>query len=47
MGALRSARDGLGLAVLRLDALDTPLRAGDTALTPRIPAWMRLPERPA
>ncbi len=47
VGALRSARDGLGLAVLRLDALDTPLRAGDTALTPRIPAWMRLPERPA
>ena len=47
VGALRSARDGLGLAVLRLDALDSPLRAGDTALAPRIPAWMRLPERPA
>ena len=45
LGTMRSSRDGVGLAVLRLDALkgDTPLTCGDAALTPRIPAWMRLP----
>jgi hypothetical protein len=46
VGEMRSGRDAQGLALLRLDALDrAPLRAGDTLLTPRIPAWMRLPER--
>jgi hypothetical protein len=33
-----------GLALLRLDALGSGLRAGDIALTLRIPAWAKLPE---
>jgi folate-binding protein YgfZ len=46
-GEVRSARDGLGLAMLRLEFLDAgPLTAGDSRLTPRRPAWLRLPERP-
>lgn len=45
-GEMRSGRDSLGLALLRLDALPrAPFRAGDTTLTPRIPAWMHLPAR--
>ncbi len=44
-GTLRSARDGIGLALLRLDALDVPLVAGAARLTPKIPPWMHLPER--
>jgi folate-binding protein YgfZ len=47
VGELRSAVPGLGLALLRLDSLDRPLACGDARLTPRIPAWMRLPERAA
>jgi folate-binding protein YgfZ len=48
VGTMRSAVDRrglkLGLAVLRLDALASgPLACGDAALTPTIPAWMRLP----
>ncbi|MDE2581347.1 MAG: folate-binding protein YgfZ [Rhodospirillales bacterium] len=43
-GTLRSAADGLGLALLRLDALDAPLTCGGARLTPRRPAWLRLPE---
>ena len=43
-GTLRSSRDGIGLAVLRLDALTAPLLCGGIPLTPRIPGWMRLPE---
>ncbi|MBR0679843.1 folate-binding protein YgfZ [Roseomonas eburnea] len=46
VGEMRSGRDGLGLALLRIGALDRgPFRAGETRLTPRIPAWMRLPAR--
>ena len=45
VGEMRSGRDGLGLALLRLDALDGPLACGTARLTPRIPVWMRLPER--
>jgi len=46
LGEMRSCRDGLGLALLRIEALDrAPLRAAGTVLTPRIPAWMRLPAR--
>jgi folate-binding protein YgfZ len=43
VGIMRSGRDQIGLAVLRLDSLDRPLRCGDATLTPRIPDWMRLP----
>ena len=45
-GEMRSGRDGQGMALIRLDALDrAPFRAGDALLTPRIPGWMRLPAR--
>ena len=44
VGTMRSGRDGLGLAVIRLEALNARLACGDARLTPRIPAWMRLPE---
>lgn len=43
-GSFRSGRDRLGLAVLRLDALDARLRCGEATLTPHLPAWMRFPE---
>ncbi len=45
-GEMRSARDGIGLALLRVDALEAlhggagPLRAGDAALTPLRPPYM-------
>lgn len=42
-GEMRSHQGGMGLAVIRLDSLDRgPLTAGDTRLTPRVPAWARL-----
>jgi len=46
VGSMRSSREYLGMALLRLDALETaaPLRAGDATLTPRRPAWMRIPQ---
>lgn len=44
VGTMRSGRDGTGLALLRLDALDAPLLCGGARLAPRIPAWARLPE---
>jgi folate-binding protein YgfZ len=44
VGTMRSGRDGLGLAVLRLEALTGTLTCGEARLTPRIPDWMRLPE---
>ncbi len=41
VGEMRSGRDGLGIALLRLDALDgRGLHCGDAVLTPRIPPWM-------
>jgi tRNA-modifying protein YgfZ len=45
VGTMRSGRDGIGLAVLRLDALNGPLACGEARLTARVPGWMRLPER--
>jgi hypothetical protein len=39
---MRSSRDGMGLATMRLEAVDVPLAAGDAALIPRVPVWMRL-----
>jgi folate-binding protein YgfZ len=45
VGTMRSAGDGNGLAVLRLEALSADrLDCGGAVLAPRIPAWMRLPE---
>ena len=45
VGEMRSSRDGRGIALLRLTALGAAgLRCGDAVLTPRIPAWMVLPE---
>ncbi len=45
LGTMRSAHDGTGMAVLRLDALKggAPLICGEATLTPRIPPWMNLP----
>ena len=48
VGEMRSGRDGLGLALLRLDALDgRALRCGEAALAARVPAWMALPKMAA
>jgi folate-binding protein YgfZ len=44
VGTLRSAVGALGLASLRLDALQKPLIAGNALLRPSIPGWMKLPE---
>ena len=47
VGEMRSARDGAGLALLRIEAVEAggPFRSGEAVLTPRVPAWMRLPTR--
>ena len=44
IGAMRSSRDDLGMALRRLEALAQPLECGHARLTPHVPAWMRLPE---
>jgi folate-binding protein YgfZ len=43
-GEMRSSRDGLGLALLRLDAVATggALVAGESQVEPMRPGWMRL-----
>ncbi len=41
IGTMRSGRDQLGLAVLRLDALDAALVCDGATLTPRLPDWLR------
>lgn len=49
VGEVRSASDGLALAFLRLDALETvepPLTAGSARLIPRPPSWLRLNGEP-
>jgi hypothetical protein len=45
-GEMRSSREGIGLALLRLEAVshDGKLIAGPAAITPMTPDWMRLPE---
>ena len=43
VGTMRSARNGLGLALLRLNALSTALRCEESIVTPMVPDWMRLP----
>jgi folate-binding protein YgfZ len=46
VGEMRSGRGALGMALLRLEALDgRALRCGEAALAPRIPGWMTLPGR--
>ena len=47
VGAMRSSRDDLGLAQLRIDALAQPLECGQARLTPRLPDWLRLPDAAA
>ncbi len=44
VGTMRSGRDQLGLAVLRIDALHDKLTCGDATLAARPPQWMTLPE---
>jgi tRNA-modifying protein YgfZ len=44
VGTMRSGRDQLGLAVLRIEALRSTLTCGDATLSPRVPTWMTLPE---
>lgn len=45
-GEMRSSRDSIGLALLRLEAIGkgAPLAAGDTTIEPFAPDWMQLPE---
>jgi folate-binding protein YgfZ len=44
-GVMRSSRDGLGLALLRLEDLGTgTLTAAGSRVSPRQPDWMRMPE---
>ena len=43
VGTLRSSRDGVGLAVMRLDAIDKPLSALGRQLTAGLPAWATPP----
>jgi folate-binding protein YgfZ len=43
VGTMRSARDGRGLATIRLEALEGPLACGDAVLTPEPAPWMALP----
>jgi folate-binding protein YgfZ len=43
-GEMRSVAGQRGLALLRLDALEGALSAGEARLTVRRPAWIRLPE---
>ncbi len=40
-GVMRSAADGLGLALIRLEHLEAPLSAGSARLTATKPGWMR------
>jgi tRNA-modifying protein YgfZ len=44
VGTMRSARDQVGLAVLRLESMNGTLSCGDAVLTAVIPPWMRLPQ---
>ena len=44
VGTMRSGRDAIGLASVRLDAMGALLRCAEATLTPRIPTWMRLPQ---
>jgi folate-binding protein YgfZ len=45
-GTMRSSRDGRGLAVIRLEALErgVPITWEQSVLTPHVPGWMQLPQ---
>jgi hypothetical protein len=45
-GEMRSSHDGIGLALLRLEAVSQggKLTAGPAAIVPVTPDWLRLPE---
>jgi folate-binding protein YgfZ len=45
VGTMRSGRDRIGLASIRLDALAGTLRSAGATLVPAVPGWMRLPEK--
>jgi hypothetical protein len=45
VGTMRSGRDGIGLASVRLDAMHATLHCADATLVPAVPGWMRLPEK--
>ena len=47
VGEMRSGCDGLGLALLRIEAVAVGgvMACGEAHLTPRIPPWMKLPAR--
>ena len=49
VGTMRSGLGSQGMALLRLEAINAgaPLRCGGASLTPRLPAWMHLPEKTA
>ena len=49
VGTMRSGLGSQGMALLRLEAITAgaPLRCGGASLTPRLPAWMHLPEKTA
>ena len=42
VGEMRSGVDGIGVALLRLEALgkDLPVTAGNTLLSPQVPGWV-------
>ncbi len=44
VGTMRSGRDQVGLAVLRIEALHDKLACNSATLIPKIPTWMSLPE---
>jgi folate-binding protein YgfZ len=43
VGTMRSGRDAIGLASLRLDALGATLHCAEATLVAFVPEWMRLP----
>jgi folate-binding protein YgfZ len=45
VGEMRSGRDGLALALLRIDAVGegVALAAGEARVVPQVPGWMKLP----
>jgi tRNA-modifying protein YgfZ len=42
VGTMRSSRDGLGMALVRLEALEHALASDRTTVTPLVPDWMRV-----
>jgi folate-binding protein YgfZ len=45
VGQMRSSRDGIGLAILRLDALGAALEAGGAPLLASLPRWAQNPAK--